>query len=81
MIKAQKELDEVKNMMRTNINTLLERDKTLNEIGDMAGKLKQDSAKFALKAKKLHYSMWLRKYGVGIGLACFIVLGLYYKFS
>ena len=51
MIKAQKELDEVKNMMRTNINTLLERDKTLNEIGDMDGKLKQDSAKFALKAK------------------------------
>jgi vesicle transport protein SEC22 len=80
MIDVQKELEDVKNMMRQNINTLLERDKTLNEIGDMAGKLKIDSANFAAKAKRLNFSMWLRKYGVFVGVGSFVMFGLYYKF-
>ena len=81
MLEVQKDLEEVKNMMKQNINTLLERDRTLNEIGDMAGKLKKDSADFASKSKKLNFSMWLRKYGVMIGVLLVIIFGLYYKFS
>jgi vesicle transport protein SEC22 len=77
MLEAQKELEEVKHMMRQSINTLLERDKTLNEIGDMAGKLKTDSAGFANKAKRLNFSMWMRTYGLPMAVLIFIVFGMW----
>ncbi|OMJ83287.1 hypothetical protein SteCoe_15811 [Stentor coeruleus] len=80
MLEAQKELEDVKNMMRQNINTLLEREKTINEIGSMAGKLKTDSELFATKSKKLNFAMWLRKYGLMIAVLLFIIIALYYKF-
>jgi vesicle transport protein SEC22 len=80
MLEAQKELEDVKNMMRQNINTLLERERTINEIGSMAGKLKTDSELFATKSKKLNFAMWLRKYGLMIAVLLFIIIALYYKF-
>lgn len=77
MLEAQKELEEVKNMMRVNINNLLERERTLNEIGDMAGKLKTDSGNFANKAKKLNYAMWLRKNGLIIAVILFVLFAFW----
>ena len=67
-------------MMRQNISTLIERDRTLGEIGTMAENLKLNSANFASKAKKLNFAMWLRTYGVCIGVILFIVFGLWYQF-
>lgn len=77
MLEAQKELEEVKNMMRVNINNLLQRERSLNEIGDMAGKLSADSGSFANKAKKLNYSMWLRKNGLIAAVVSFIIFAFW----
>lgn len=79
MMEAHKELEDVKNMLRQNINTLLERDRTLGEIGTMAEKLKLNSADFAKQAKKLNFAMWLRTYGVCIGVALFLLFALWYS--
>jgi vesicle transport protein SEC22 len=77
MLEAKQELDEVKTILRQNINSLLEREKSLSEIGDMAGKLKSDSAGFASKAKRLNFSMWLRTYGLPLAVLVLIVLGMW----
>lgn len=81
MIDVQRELEDVKTIMKQNIDTLLERDITLVDIQNMAHKLKDDSKKFADKSKTLNLSMWLRKYGLFIALFVIIVVGLYLKFG
>ena len=80
MADVHKELEDVRSIMKQNINALLERDKSLGEIQEMAHKLKSGSEDFAGKAKQLNLNMWLRKYGLGIAVGSIVIIGLYYKF-
>lgn len=78
---VHKELENVTQIIKTNINTLLERDKTLGEIEGMAGRLRDDSKLFAKKSRELNMAMWLRKYGILIAIAAILLLGIYYRFG
>lgn len=80
MMELHQELEEVKNIMKQNIDILLERDKTLGEIEDMSGKLSSESKLFADKAHKLNFSMWLRKWGLCLAIVLVLSCGLYYRF-
>jgi vesicle transport protein SEC22 len=74
MSDVSRELEETRHLMRQNINTLLDRDRTLANIDDAAGRLKEDSKLFADRAKKLNLSLWLRQNALWLGFLSFLLV-------
>lgn len=80
MLELHQELEEVKSILKQNIDVLLERDKTLGEIENMSGRLNEDSKLFEDKARSLNFSMWLRKWGLCLAILLVLGVGVYYRF-
>ena len=51
MMQIHRELEDAKNIMKENIDYLLEREKTIEEIGSMAQSLRSESESFASNSK------------------------------
>lgn len=74
MSDVSRELEETKHIMRQNIDSLLDRDRTLAKMEDVAGRLRDDSKLFAIRAKKLGLSLWLRQNALWLGFLGFLLL-------
>lgn len=61
--RLQETLTEVTSIMRRNIDSVMERGKTLDDIRTQSQKLHEDSKSLAWGAKKLNYQAMLRRYG------------------
>jgi len=74
MSDVSRELEEAKHIMRQNLDTLLDRERTLVRMEEDAGRLREDSKLFADRAKKLNLSLWLRKNAMWLGFLSFLLL-------
>ncbi|KAL7641598.1 UNVERIFIED_CONTAM: hypothetical protein RMT77_007471 [Armadillidium vulgare] len=76
---TQAQVDEVVDIMRTNVEKVLERDQKLSELDDRADALQQGASQFEQQAGKLKRKMWWKNLkmmiimGV-IGLIVFIII-------
>jgi len=78
---TQAQVDEVVDIMRTNVEKVLERDQKLSELDDRADALQQGASQFEQQAGKLKRKFWLKNLkmmiimGV-IGLIVIIIIGV-----
>ncbi|GFE54769.1 synaptobrevin family protein [Babesia ovis] len=73
-------LNEVTNIMRRNIDEILQRGENLDDIGRMANGLKAETLKFKTSSQLLARQGFLEKYMVFVIIALFIVMCLYFAF-
>ncbi|CBY11643.1 unnamed protein product [Oikopleura dioica] len=74
--KAQ--VDEVVDIMRTNVEAVLERDAKISMMDDRADALHQGASQFETQAAKLKNKFWLEnmKYMIALGIVALIVIGV-----
>ena len=72
------QVDEVMDVMKTNIDRVLERDERLNDLDRRADDLNQSSVQFATSAKKVRKKMWFEnlkmKLVIGGVLAAILII-------
>lgn len=78
---TQAQVDEVVDIMKTNVEKVLERDQKLSELDDRADALQQGASQFEQQAGKLKRKFWLQNLkmmiimGV-IGLIIIVIIGM-----
>ncbi|XP_065171513.1 neuronal synaptobrevin isoform X1 [Atheta coriaria] len=83
---TQAQVDEVVDIMKTNVEKVLERDQKLSELDDRADALQQGASQFEQQAGKLKRKFWLQNLkmmiimGV-IGLIIIVIIGSKYTHS
>ena len=80
MLELNKELEDVKHIVKQNIESILERESTLVEMEGMATNLRDNSKMFEGKAKHLKWSMWLRKNAIFIVIFVIVLVVIYFYF-
>lgn len=78
---TQAQVDEVVDIMRTNVEKVLERDQKLSELDDRADALQQGASQFEQQAGKLKRKFWLKNLKMMIimgiiGLILIIIIGV-----
>lgn len=73
-------LNEVTNIMRRNIDEILQRGENLEDIGRMADGLKAETLRFKTSSKILSRQNFMDKYLIYILVATFVLLCLYFTF-
>lgn len=58
LVKAQTELNEVKVVMKDNIEKVIQRDEQLDDLKAKSEHLRNGAQRFSIKAKKLRNKMW-----------------------
>merc|ERR1719436_2222042 len=73
---TQAQVDEVVDVMRTNVDKVLERDQKLSELDDRADALQQGASQFETQAAKLKRKYWWRncKMWLILGVVAAVVL-------
>ncbi len=66
--------------MTKNINDLLYRGDSLEKMGDLSSRLKEDSAKYKRAAVKMNWELLLKQYGPFAGLGLVILILLWWRF-
>ncbi|XP_043925968.1 vesicle-associated membrane protein 2-like [Protopterus annectens] len=80
---SQAEVDEVMNIMRVNVDKVLERDQKLSELDDRADKLQAGASQFETSAAKLKRKYWWKNCKMmiilgGIGVLVLIIILVYF---
>lgn len=78
--KLNDELKDVTKVMTKNIEDLLYRGDSLEKMGDMSSRLKEDSRKYRKAAVRINWELLLKQYGPIGGLGLFILLFVYWRF-
>ncbi|KAK6344215.1 Vesicle-trafficking protein S22a [Orbilia brochopaga] len=78
--KLNDDLKDVTRIMTKNIEDLLYRGDSLDKMGDMSVKLKQDSAKYKKAARRINWDLLLRQYAPFGVLGFIIILFIYLRF-
>ncbi|XP_033336294.1 neuronal Synaptobrevin isoform X1 [Megalopta genalis] len=75
---TQAQVDEVVDIMKTNVDKVLERDQKLSELDDRADALQQGASQFEQQAGKLKRKFWLQnlKMMIIMGVIALIVLAI-----
>ncbi|XP_076183044.1 neuronal Synaptobrevin isoform X3 [Ptiloglossa arizonensis] len=75
---TQAQVDEVVDIMKTNVEKVLERDQKLSELDDRADALQQGASQFEQQAGKLKRKFWLQnlKMMIIMGVIVLIVLAI-----
>jgi len=75
---TQAQVDEVVDIMKTNVEKVLERDQKLSELDDRADALQQGASQFEQQAGKLKRKFWLQnlKMMIIMGVIGLVVLGI-----
>nr|XP_044250567.1 vesicle-associated membrane protein 2 isoform X1 [Drosophila takahashii] len=78
---TQAQVDEVVDIMRTNVEKVLERDSKLSELDDRADALQQGASQFEQQAGKLKRKFWLQnlKMMIIMGVIGLVVVGIIAK--
>ncbi|SMQ48091.1 unnamed protein product [Zymoseptoria tritici ST99CH_1A5] len=74
------ELKDVTQVMTKNIEDLLYRGDSLEKMGDMSSRLREDSAKYKRAAVRINWELLLKQYGPFAGLGLVILLLLVWRF-
>ena len=80
MQRLQENLNEIQNIMRKNIDDLMQRGTALDEIKSQSQKLHEDSKSLAWGAKKLNYQAMLRRYAPFAIMAFFVLFFVWLRF-
>ncbi|KAK0930898.1 SNAP receptor [Friedmanniomyces endolithicus] len=74
------DLKDVTQVMTKNIEDLLYRGDSLEKMGDMSSRLKEDSAKYKRAAVRINWDLLLKQYGPFAGLGLVILILLVWRF-
>ncbi len=74
------ELKDVTQVMTKNIEDLLYRGDSLEKMGDMSSRLKEDSAKYKRAAVRINWQKMLENWGIWLALVIMIVFLIYTRF-
>ncbi|KAL2353218.1 transport protein-like protein sec22 [Cryomyces antarcticus] len=78
--KLNDELKDVTKVMTKNIEDLLYRGDSLDRMGEMSSRLKEDSRKYKRAAVRINWELLWRQYGPVGGLVLFIILFVWWRF-
>jgi vesicle transport protein SEC22 len=78
--KLNDELRDVTKIMTKNIEDLLYRGDSLERMGEVSNRLREDSKKYRNAAVRINWELLLKQYGPIAGVGLFIVLFLIWKF-
>lgn len=78
--KLGSDLNEIRNVMRQNIDEVLGRGEKLSVVQDQATSLRSDTSKFRKKAKKLNMQALWKKWAPCIAVMLVVILVLYLRF-
>jgi vesicle transport protein SEC22 len=78
--KLNDELRDVTKVMTKNIEDLLYRGDSLERMGEVSSRLREDSRKYRKAAVRIHWELLLKQYGPLGGLGLFIVFFIYWRF-
>ena len=78
--RLNKEIYDVHNVMKENINLILDREKSLLNIDRISETIKDDSNTFRKKAINLRIKLLLAKYSVFIAIGSILILFIIFKF-
>ena len=78
--KLNDDLSEIQNIMKKNIDEILNRGEKLDYVSNISQELQQKSKDFKWGAKKLTWQARSQQYGPVVVGSCFILFVLYFKF-
>jgi len=78
--KLNDELRDVTKVMTKNIEDLLYRGDSLERMGEVSSRLREDSKKYRKAAERINWELLLKQYGPLAGLGLFIVIFLWWRF-
>jgi vesicle transport protein SEC22 len=73
-------LKDVTKVMTKNIEDLLYRGDSLERMGEMSGRLREDSRKYKRAAVRINWELLLKQYGPLVGLAVIIITFMLWRF-
>jgi vesicle transport protein SEC22 len=78
--KLNSELQDVTKVMTKNIEDLLYRGDSLERMGEMSSRLRDDSKKYRRAAVRINWELMLKQYGPIGGLALFMLVFIWWRF-
>ncbi|TVY31425.1 Protein transport protein, partial [Lachnellula subtilissima] len=78
--KLNDELRDVTKVMTKNIEDLLYRGDSLERMGEVSSRLREDSRKYRKAAERINWELLLKQYGPLGGLGLFIILFIWWRF-
>jgi len=70
----------VTKVMTKNIEDLLYRGDSLDRMGEMSGRLREDSRKYRKAAVRINWELLLKQYGPFVGVAVIVLVFLAWRF-
>jgi len=78
--KLNDELRDVTKVMTKNIEDLLYRGDSLERMGEVSSRLREDSKKYRKAAVRINWELLLKQYGPIGGLGLFVVIFMWWRF-
>ena len=78
--KLNDELRDVTKVMTKNIEDLLYRGDSLERMGEMSGRLREDSKKYRRAAVRINWELMLKQYGPFVGVGLFFIIFMWWRF-
>ncbi|KAF1810997.1 vesicle transporter SEC22 [Eremomyces bilateralis CBS 781.70] len=78
--KLNSELQDVTKVMTKNIEDLLYRGDSLERMGDMSSRLRDDSLKYKKAAMRINWELLLKQYGPIAGLGLIMIIFIWWRF-
>ena len=78
--KVNREISDVHDIMKENINLIIDRDRNMNSIHKLSESIKDNSGKFEKTAKQTKLKMLLAQYSILISIVAIILLIIIFKF-
>ena len=78
--KLNDELRDVTKVMTKNIEDLLYRGDSLERMGEVSSRLREDSKKYRQAAVRINWELLLKQYGPLAGLGLFMLLFIWWRF-
>lgn len=78
--KLNNDLKDVTRVMTKNIEDLLYRGDSLDKMGDMSYRLKQDSAKYKKAARRINWDLLIRQYAPFGALGLIVIFFIWWRF-
>ena len=78
--KLNREISDVHDIMKENINLIIDRDRNMNSIHKLSESIKDNSGKFEKTAKQTTLKMLLAQYSILISIVAIILLIIIFKF-
>ena len=78
--KLNDELRDVTKVMTKNIEDLLYRGDSLERMGEMSGRLREDSKKYRRAAVRINWELLIKQYGLIAGAGLVILIFIWWRF-